>query len=80
MSVITFSKPKPRLGNPKWTEKKDKARDITRRVEMLGSLDDRRNEYLGAGDRGALIELAGEYVLIGCPRRANEIILECDNL
>jgi hypothetical protein len=81
MSVITFSRPKPRItANPKWSEKPGNARAISERVEMLGKLNDRLNKARGAGDRAALLEIAGEYVDIGCPRLGNAIIVESDGL
>jgi hypothetical protein len=79
MGVIVFSKPKI-LDNPKWTEKPRAAASINRRVEALGKLNDRLNKARGAGDRGALLEVAAEYAEIGCPRLANEIIVESDGL
>lgn len=47
---------------------------------MLVEMDARRKRCLGAGDRDGLIELAGEYVLIGCPDTASQIIAESENL
>ena len=53
-------------------------------VEALGQLNDRRNRALAAGDRQALLDIAAEYMLIGnydgCPRLANEIIVEAGRL
>jgi len=52
-------------------------------VEALGKLNDRRNRALAAGDRQRCSTLAAEYMLIGnyggCPRLANEIIMEAQD-
>lgn len=67
--------------NPKWSEKH--ARDgkaIKRRVEKLGKLNDRRLKARGEADRWALIEISYEYAAIGCPRLANEVVAESENL
>ena len=85
MSVIVFSKPKPRItDNPKWTEKPGNRAGINKRVEMLGKLDDRYKLARGAGDREALRKLADEYEKLGnhggCPNKASQILMEVEGL
>jgi len=64
------------------TSEKGKARRTAeaRRIEHIGILDDRHKLALGAGDRGALLELAAEYLLINCPNMASQITFEAENL
>ena len=78
MSVIALNDKRKILNTSGPSSKKFPA--IYRRVEMLGRLNDRHKQALGAGDRQALVELAGEYAEIGCPRLANEIVAEADGL
>ena len=51
-----------------------------KRIELIGSLDDRHKRALAAGDRGALLELASEYLLLGCPNLSNQITIEAEGL
>jgi hypothetical protein len=53
---------------------------INRRVEKLGKLNDRRLKARSTRDRQALLEVAADYVDIGCPRLANEIMAEAEGL
>jgi hypothetical protein len=52
----------------------------SRRIEMLGSLDDRHRQALVSGDRNGLLEIAAEYALIKCPNMASQITAEAMNL
>jgi hypothetical protein len=50
------------------------------RIEMLGKLNDRYKDAKGARNKAALIELAADYALIGCPDRASQIMSEAEGL
>ena len=49
---------------------------ITRRVEMLGQLNDRLTTARSNWDRQVIKELAIEYESIGCPHKAEQIRME----
>lgn len=66
--------------NTKYTPNKAKKASEAKRIEMLGSMNDRRLRARGAGDKQALLELAAEYALIKCPNMANQITIEAENL
>jgi hypothetical protein len=71
-----------RMANAGKPSKKTKANRNKERkmIDTLVSLDKRRKAALGAGDSQALMEIAGEYAALGCPRLANEIIAEATYL
>ncbi|RPI95523.1 MAG: hypothetical protein EHM40_02915 [Chloroflexi bacterium] len=56
----------------------------TAAIEQLGQMNERHTRALVAGDREALLELAGEYMLLGthggCPRLAADIMKEAESL
>jgi len=55
-----------------------------KRIEQIYQMDKRHGELLAAGDRDGLLELAGEYLLLGnhggCPTIANKITMEAEGL
>lgn len=61
------------------TNKKKRAGE-GRRIEMLGTMDDRRKQALGLGNKAALMVLASEYAALGCPNTATQIMAEAMNL
>ncbi len=81
MNILVAEKPKI-LETLGISQKKFPA--INRRIEMLGQMDDRHKEALGAGNRQALLELAAEYIMLGdhggCPALARQITNEAENL
>lgn len=66
--------------NTKYKPNKAKKAGENARIEMLGLLNDRHLRALASGDREALLELAGEYVFIGCPNMGSQITAEAMNL
>ena len=44
---------------------------VMKRIEMIGKLNDRREEYLAAGDGESLLRLAEEYAKKKMPMMAN---------
>ena len=61
-----------------------KHRGEAARIEILGKMDDRHKALLAAGDKQGLIELAGEYLIMGnhggMPTMSNIILLEAEGL
>lgn len=55
-----------------------------RRINLLVEMDTRRKHLLGVRDRAGLVELAGEYMLLGshggCPDTASQILAEVERL
>jgi hypothetical protein len=68
----------------KYKPNAEKKRGETRRIEQIYQMDKRHGELLAAGDRDGLLELAGEYLLLGnhggCPGLASRITAEAMNL
>lgn len=87
MSIIVTDRPRI-LGAPKTGKtskaKKDKQAKEMLAINLLVDMDRRHKQYLGSGDRQGLIELAGEYMLLGdhggCPGLASRILVEAENL
>lgn len=52
--------------------------DVQRRIEMIGQLNDRRMEYLAAGDCESLLGLAEEYARKKMPAMARMIRKEAE--
>lgn len=53
-------------------------RDVARRIEMIGKLNDRRMEYITAGDGESLLRLAEEYEKKKMPTMANIVRKEAE--
>lgn len=68
------------LDNPKGQPNKLRRAGEAKRIEILGSLDDRHKRLLGARDRQGLENLAIEYDAMKCPNMANGIRLEAGGL
>lgn len=66
--------------NAKYKPNLERKRGEARRIELLGVLNEKHNEALVAGDKGALLEIAAEYALLGCVQMANSITIESENL
>jgi hypothetical protein len=72
------------LDNPRYKPNPKKRRDESAMIERIGGMNDRHTQALAAGDKGALLELAAEYLVLGnhggCPGMASRITAEADNL
>lgn len=72
------------INNPAGTEpgaeKKARHNREAHVIETLGKLNDRHKKALSERDRLALIDIAGEYALIGCPILAGQVAHEAEGL
>jgi hypothetical protein len=64
----------------KYKPNKEKKAGEERRINLIVELDQRRKEARGRRDKGALLEIAAEYMLINCPNTAAIITYESENL
>jgi len=53
-------------------------KDVQRRIEMIGKLNDRRMAYITAGDGESLLRLAEEYAKKKMPRMARIVRKEAE--
>lgn len=74
--------PRPRILESLAAQVKPMKKAERIRIETLGRLNDRHTAALEMLDAQALIELAGEYMLVGryggCPRMAAKILAEAE--
>ena len=51
-----------------------------KRIDAIVELDRRHRQALTAGDKGALLEVAADYAMMGMPNMASQITFESENL